>query len=77
MFAHKHLALDFGDNTVRKTCEELEAWRILQGEDEESVEPSPEQMRVMTRNQFNLSVVLIGSRIHLDALGKKEKRKKQ
>lgn len=76
MFAHKHLALDFSDNIVRKNCEELEAWRILQDEEEESAELSQEQMRVLARNQFNLSVILTGSRMHLDVLSKKKQRKK-
>jgi len=78
MFAHKHLALDFGDSTIRKTCEGLQAWRILlHGEKEElPAEPSPKQMHMRARNQFKISVVLIGSRIHVDALGKREQSKK-
>lgn len=78
MFAHKHLALDFGDSTIRKTCEWLQAWRILlHGEEEElPAEPSPKQMHMRARNQFKISVVLIGSRIHVDALGKREQSKK-
>ena len=76
MFAHKHIALDFDDSTVRKLCGELEAWRILQGEEDDPAEPSPEQLRILARNQFNLSVILIGSRLHVDTLGKRGQRKK-
>ena len=78
MFAHKHLALDFGDSTIRKTCEELQAWRILlHGEEEEvPAEPSPKQIQMRARNQFKISVVLMGSRIHVDALSKRAKSKK-
>lgn len=59
MFAHKHLALDFGDISVRKTCDELQSWRsVLLGEEEEvSIELTPEQIRTRARNQFKLSVV--------------------
>jgi DNA-binding MltR family transcriptional regulator len=77
LFAHKHLALDFADSTVRKACEELQAWRLLPwGEEEElQIEASQEQIRVRARNQFNVSVVLLGSRIHVDAFSKRQERK--
>ena len=76
MFAHKHVALDFSDSVVRNNCKKLKAWRILQGEEEESAELTQEQMRVQARNQFNLSVILIGQRIHLNVLSKKKQLKK-
>jgi len=76
MFAHKHIALDFNDSTVRNLCGELEAWRILQDEEDELAEPSQDQLRMLARNQFNLSVILMGSRLHVDALGKRGQRKK-
>jgi DNA-binding MltR family transcriptional regulator len=78
MFAHKHLALDFGDSTIRKTCEELQAWRfVLLGEKEEvPAEPSPKQIQMRARNQFKLSVVFVSSRIHVDALSKRAQSKK-
>ncbi|MDI6743380.1 MAG: MltR family transcriptional regulator [Smithella sp.] len=76
MFAHKHIALDFNDSTVKKLCGELRAWRILQDEEDELAEPSQDQLRMLARNQFNLSVILMGSRLHVDALGKREQRKK-
>ena len=76
MFAHKHLTLDFSDDIVRNNCEKLKAWRILQHGVEESAELSQEQMRVQARNQFNLSVILIGQRMHLDVLSKKKQRNK-
>lgn len=76
MFAHKHIALDFGNDTVRNRCGELEAWRILQDEEDEQAEPLQEQLRILARNQFNLSVIFLGSRLHVDALGKRAKRKK-
>lgn len=62
MFAHKHLALDFGDSDVRKACDELKAWRpVLLGEEEEvPVEPPPRQIQMRARNLFKLSVVFIG-----------------
>jgi DNA-binding MltR family transcriptional regulator len=79
MFAHKHLALDFGDNTVRKACDELQAWRlVLLGEEEEvPVDPTPRQRQMRARNQFKLSVVLMGTRIHVDALSKRVQSKKE
>ena len=78
LFAHKHVALDFGDATIRKACEELQSWRILLlGEKEElPIDATEEQMRVRARNQFNMSVVLLGSRIHIHALSKRQERKK-
>jgi hypothetical protein len=78
MFAHKHLALDFGDRSVRKVCDELDAWRlVLLGEEEEvPAEPTPRQIQVRARNQFKLSAVFMGSRMHVDALGKKAQRGK-
>ena len=78
MFAHKHLALDFGDSAVRKACDELQAWRpVLLGEEEEvPVEPTPRQIQMRARNQFKLSVVFMGSRIHVDALSKRTQGKK-
>ncbi len=78
MFAHKHLALDFRDSSVRKTCDELQSWRpVLLGEKEELlVEPTPGQIQMRARNQFKLSAVFMGSRIHVDALGKKVQSKK-
>jgi DNA-binding MltR family transcriptional regulator len=77
-FAHKHLALDFGDTTVREGCEGLQAWRVLLlGEEEElPIEITQEQMRVRARNRFNMSVILLGSRIHVNALSKRQERKK-
>jgi len=74
LFAHKHLALDFGDSAIRKSCDQLQSWRILlHGEEEKAtVGLSPKQIRVRARNQFNISVILIGSRIHVDALSKRE-----
>lgn len=62
VFAHKHLALDFGDSTIRKYCQELQAWRKL------GFKLSQEQMQPPARFQFNISVILIGSGIHVDAL---------
>jgi DNA-binding MltR family transcriptional regulator len=78
LFAHKHLKLDFGEANVRKACNELQSWRlILLGEEEElEIEATIEQMRVKARNQFNLSVVFLGTRIHLDALSKLERKKR-
>lgn len=78
MFAHRHLALDFGEISVRKTCDELQSWRfVLLGEKEEvPIEPTPGQIRMRARNQFKLSVVFIGMRIHVDALGKEGQSKK-
>ena len=71
-FAHKHLSLDFGDTTIRKICGELKAWLILilDKKDGKTEELSQEHMRLYTRNQFNMSVVLLGSRIYLNALSK-------
>lgn len=75
-FAHKHIALDFSDSDIRKLCGELEAWQILQGDEDDPTELSQEQLRNQARNQFNMSVVLMGSLFHADALGKMEQRKK-
>lgn len=78
IFAHKHIALDFGEISVRNTCDELQSWRfILHGEDEETpIEPTSEQIRMRARNQFKLSVVFMGMRIHVDALSKEVQSKK-
>ena len=76
MFAHKHLALDFSDKIVKNNCGKLKAWRILQHGEEELTELSQEQMRILARNQFNLSVILIGQRIHVNVLSKKKQRNK-
>jgi DNA-binding MltR family transcriptional regulator len=78
LFAHKHLALDFGETTIRGACEKLQAWRVvLMGEKEElPIKPTQEQIRVRARNQFNISIILLGSRIHVDALSKKMEKKK-
>lgn len=78
LFAHKHLALDFGDTTISKACEGLQAWRVLLlGEEEElPIEIPLEQMRMRARNRFNMSIILLGSRIHVDALSKRQERKK-
>ncbi len=74
-FAHRHFALDFSETTVRKSCDELQAWRVLllgkDGDlsDELTLGHAPTRARI----QFNTSVVLLGTRIHLDALSKKSK----
>lgn len=77
MFAHKHFALDFGESAVRKACDELQTLRLvlLNEEEEVTVESTPRQLRMRARNQFKLSVVFIGSRLHVDALGKMAQRK--
>jgi DNA-binding MltR family transcriptional regulator len=74
LFAHKHLALDFGDTEIRKKCEELTTWRTLLDDSGEELpaELSTQQLRIVARNQFNMSVIQIGSRIHLDALSKEK-----
>lgn len=76
-FAHKHLALDFEDPDIRNDCDELQAWRaLLLGEDEDlPTEATKEQTRLRARNQFNMSVVLLGSRIHVNALSKQQEMK--
>ena len=77
MFAHKHLALDFSDEIVRNKCGELKAWKILQSGEEKDAELSQKQLRVQARNQFNMSVILMGQRIHVDVLSTKNQRNKQ
>jgi DNA-binding MltR family transcriptional regulator len=78
LFAHKHLALDFGEDTIRKACGELQAWRffLIDEEEELTAKASQEQMHLQARNQFNISVVLVGSRIHIDALSKRQVKKR-
>jgi DNA-binding MltR family transcriptional regulator len=75
-FAHRHLALDFSNDDVRQACEELHAWRaLLHGQEEERDEKeTAEQLRARARNQFNLTVVLIGSRIHVDAFSRQHRK---
>lgn len=78
MFAHKHLTLDFSDKIVIENCEKLKAWRILQHGEEEFTELTKEQMRVQARNKFNLSIAIIGQKLHVDVLSKdKQKNKAQ
>lgn len=73
-FAHKHVALDFNDPDIKARCQDLQAWRILVLDENESPPPelTEEQNRVEVRNQFNLTVILIGSRIHVDAVSRKQ-----
>jgi DNA-binding MltR family transcriptional regulator len=75
-FAHKHLKLDFSDQIVIENCEKLKAWRILQHGDEEPIKLTKEQMRVQARNKFNLSITVIGQRLHVDVLSKKNQKEK-
>ena len=71
-FAHKHVALSFDDSDVQYQCSQLRAWRIiLDNPEDESPEVSTQNADRIARNQFVLSVVLLGSRIHVDALGLK------
>jgi DNA-binding MltR family transcriptional regulator len=74
MFAHKHLTLDFSDEIVREKCEKLKAWRILQHGEENFTELTKEQMRIQARNKFNLSVAIIGQRIHVNVVSKKKQK---
>ena len=74
MFAHKHLTLDFSDEIVREKCEKFKAWRILQHGEEEFAELTKEQMRIQARNKFNLSVTIIGQRIHVNVVSKKKQK---
>lgn len=77
-FAHRYLALDFGDQAIQTECDKLQAWRVLLHDDEEehSSEDTEGYFRKRARNQFNLSVVLLGNRIHLDALGRRGDKEK-
>ena len=71
-FAHRHLSLTFNDPSVRTACGGLQAWRImLTGEDEVvHDDPTEEQLGTLARNQFKMTIVLVGMRIHVDALGR-------
>jgi len=71
-FAHKHLALDFADASVRELCAKLTTWRILlKGADDTLPgDVTPEEQRILARNQFKISVVLMTTRIHVDALSR-------
>lgn len=74
-FAHRHLALDFGDAEVRSDCEELQAWRFLEDGDKVVLDdPTSDQLRTRARNLFKLSVVFLGARIHVDAFGHRRKK---
>lgn len=74
-FAHKHLALDFGDAEVRSSCEELQAWRVLEDGDKEVLDNvTSDQLRTRARNLFKMSVVFLGTRIHVDAFGHRRKK---
>ena len=70
-FAHGYLELNFGDPVIQKACEKLQAWQVLlKGEEQEFPSDAMEgQLCNQARNQFNISVVLLANRIHLDALG--------
>ena len=76
LFAHKHLALDFGDSTVREACEALESWKmLLLGEDENVPDDvTSDELRARARNQFKISVALLAQRIHVDALSRKREK---
>jgi DNA-binding MltR family transcriptional regulator len=77
-FAHKHLSLTFKDLYVRAACNDLQAWRImLTGEDEViNQDPTEEQLTTLARNQFKMTIVFVGMRIHLDALGRSHQKTK-
>lgn len=75
-FAHNYLSMDFGDANVQKLCDDLHSWRILDqfpGERSEGT-LTDEQRRTVARNQFNMSVVFLVMRLHLDALGHRQER---
>lgn len=72
-FAHHHLQLTFNEDDVRALCGELLQWRVLpNAEDGEERELSREELRLVARNQFNISVILLANRLILNALGLKK-----
>lgn len=72
-FAHKHIALDFGDSKVQVSCNKLQAWRFLEEGDGSPAKATNQQARLVARKQFAMSVVLLGARIHVDAFGHRRK----
>ena len=74
-FAHSYLSLSFGDPDIRKMCNQLTSWEVfLKGEEQEIAEHPTEQMlKTEARNKFNLSVVILGNRLLLKAIGLKNK----
>jgi len=77
LFAHRHIALNFGNNTVQKACEDLQVCRFLRrsAKERENAKATKEQLRITARSQFTTSIVLLSSPIHLKAVinkGKKE-----
>lgn len=68
-FAHKHFQLAFNDSTVCEKCGSLKAWKALHSEEEDTAsELTPKQLAIKARNQFNITVSLLSSRLLLTAL---------
>lgn len=72
LFAHSHLHLSFNEPKVHDPCNQLEQWRVLEDEREEPLpNPTAEQLRMIARNQFNFSIILLANRFLLDGLSLK------
>lgn len=77
-FAHGHLLLSFGDPRIRKLCNQLTSWEVLLQEEEQEMaeDPTDQMLKTEARNKFNLSVVILGNRLLIKAIGLKNKRAK-
>ena len=77
LFAHSHLHLSFNELKVHDLCNQLRQWRVLEAEKEEfPTNPTAEQLRMIARNQFNFSVVLLANRLVLTGFSLKKNEQK-
>jgi DNA-binding MltR family transcriptional regulator len=76
-FAHNQFKLDFSDPEVQAICRELKTWRVLAREDyaEEVRKMNDAELTMLARNQFKMSAVFLGTRLHMDALNRRDQRK--
>lgn len=73
-FAHSHLKLTFEDAEIQDFCSKLKTCRQIPLLSEKNKAPenyTEDQLRMVARDQFNVSVALIVSRLVVDALSAK------
>ncbi len=73
-FAHIYLGCSFQDSNTIESCKKLTSWHPLPQEVVEGLpgEKNLEQQGMAARNKFTVSTVMLGSRIHLDTLSRKQ-----
>ena len=70
--------LSFNELIVHDLCKQLRQWRVLKYEKEEfPTNPTAEQLRIVAKNQFDFSVVLLSNSLLLTGLGLKQNKQKE